>query len=72
MRNTVIFDIETRSSCDLIARGARQYAATPDTRIICMTYKINAGDVQTWLPNQPARSYPEDAVMMSFNILFDF
>ena len=41
-------DTETRSHCDLPARGAYNYAKDPSTEIICMTYAFDDEDVQIW------------------------
>ena len=70
--NTVVFDVETRSACDLITRGARRYAKDPTTTIICVCYTINGGDVQSWLPTDPPFSFPDNSWVLSFNIAFDF
>jgi DNA polymerase len=45
-------DFETRSECD-IKRGAYNYALHHSTGVLCMTYAIDDGEVQLWLPGQP-------------------
>jgi DNA polymerase len=50
-------DFETRSDCDLVARGAYTYAQDPSTRVLCMAWAVDDGDVQVWTPDQP---FPQD------------
>jgi DNA polymerase len=51
---TVLFlDYETRSRCDLKARGAYNYSRDASTQILCMSYAFDDEEVQTWLPGQP-------------------
>jgi DNA polymerase len=50
-------DFETRSRCDLPARGVYNYAQDASTDVLCMSYAFDDGDVQTWLPGQP---FPQD------------
>jgi len=51
---TVCFlDYETRSCCDLKARGAYNYSRDASTQILCLSYAFDDEDVQTWLPGQP-------------------
>ena len=49
-------DFETRSRCDLKTAGVYNYARAPSTEVICMSYAVDDGEVQTWLPGQP---FPE-------------
>jgi len=49
-------DFETRSRCDLFAKGVYNYAMDGSTEVLCMSYAFNDEDVQTWTPNQP---FPE-------------
>jgi DNA polymerase len=46
-------DFESRSECDLIARGPYNYARHPSTQVLCMAYAINDGEVELWTPDQP-------------------
>jgi DNA polymerase len=46
-------DFETRSACDLTARGSYNYAQDASTEILCMSYAFNDDDVVTWRPGQP-------------------
>ena len=51
---TILFcDFETRSRCDLKARGAYNYSRDASTQILCLSYAFDDEDVQTWLPGQP-------------------
>ena len=46
-------DFETRSRCDLKAKGVYNYAQDASTEVLCMSYAFGDGDVVTWLPGQP-------------------
>jgi DNA polymerase len=46
-------DFETRSECDLKTAGVYNYARHHSTEVICMSYAINDGPVQTWRPGEP-------------------
>jgi DNA polymerase len=46
-------DFETRSRCDLKAKGVYNYAQDASTDVLCMSYAFDDGEVQTWLPGQP-------------------
>ena len=46
-------DFETRSRCDLKARGVYNYALDASTEVLCMSYAFDDEDVQTWVPGQP-------------------
>ncbi|MEY3782632.1 MAG: hypothetical protein RIS97_810 [Pseudomonadota bacterium] len=49
-------DFETRSRCDLRAKGVYNYAQDMSTDVLCMSYAFDDEDVQTWVPGQP---FPE-------------
>jgi len=52
-RMTVLYcDFETRSRCDLKAKGVYNYAQDM-TDVLCMSYAFDDGEVVTWLPGQP-------------------
>jgi DNA polymerase len=54
---TVCFiDFETRSRCDLKAKGVYNYAQDASTDVLCMSYAFDDDEVVTWLPGQP---FPE-------------
>ncbi len=46
-------DFETRSRCDLKAKGVYNYAQDMSTEVLCMSYAFDDGEVVTWLPGQP-------------------
>jgi DNA polymerase len=46
-------DFETRSRCDLKAKGVYNYAQDASTDVLCMSYAFGDDEVQTWLPGQP-------------------
>ena len=46
-------DFETRSRCDLPAKGVYNYAQDASTEVLCMSYAFDDGDVRTWTPDQP-------------------
>jgi DNA polymerase len=50
-------DFETRSRCDLKAKGVYNYAQDASTDVLCMSYAFDDGEVVTWLPGQP---FPEN------------
>jgi DNA polymerase len=45
-------DFETRSRCDLKAKGVYNYAQDMSTEVLCMSYAFDDGEVVTWLPGQ--------------------
>lgn len=50
----VILDFETRSRCNLITRGAYNYALDASTDIICMAaYCLNTESRWLWFPDKP-------------------
>jgi DNA polymerase len=44
----IYIDFETRSHCDLKAAGVYNYAQHGTTEVLCMSYAIDDGEVQTW------------------------
>ena len=53
---TLWIDFETRSNCDLAARGAYNYAMDLSTEVLCMAYAFDDEEVRLWTPDQP---FPE-------------
>ena len=49
-------DFETRSACDLRAKGVYNYAQDASTDVLCMSYAFDDEDVVTWTPTEP---FPE-------------
>lgn len=41
-------DFETRSTCDLKSAGVYNYAQDLTTEVLCMSYAVDDGEVQTW------------------------
>ena len=52
----LFLDFETRSACDLRAKGVYNYAQDASTEVLCMSYAFDDEDVVTWTPGQP---FPE-------------
>ena len=46
-------DFETRSTCDLRAKGVYNYAQDASTDVLCMSYAFDDEDVVTWVPSEP-------------------
>ena len=44
----VYIDFETRSRCDLKAKGVYNYVQDASTDVLCMSYAFNDDEVQTW------------------------
>jgi DNA polymerase len=49
-------DFESRSRCDLKAKGVYNYVQDASTDVLCMSYAFDDDEVVTWLPGQP---FPE-------------
>ncbi len=49
-------DFETRSKCDLRAKGVYNYAQDASTEVLCMSYAFDDEEVVTWVPAEP---FPE-------------
>jgi DNA polymerase len=46
-------DYETKSECDLPAKGSYNYAQHPSTKMICAAYAFDDEDVQLWWAHEP-------------------
>ena len=46
-------DFETRSRCDLKAKGSYNYAQDASTEVLCLSWAFDDEDVATWVPGQP-------------------
>ena len=61
----LFWDTELRSAASLRLVGAWNYAAHPTTEMLCSTYAVGDGEVQTWInrslldPNDPGDPVPE-------------
>lgn len=56
MANILWIDFESRSNCDLRAKGVYNYVQDASTEVLCMSYAFDDEDVVTWTPGQP---FPE-------------
>jgi DNA polymerase len=52
-------DFETKSRCDLRAKGVYNYAQDASTEVLCMSYAFDDEDVKTWMPNL---TFPADVL----------
>jgi DNA polymerase len=52
-------DFETKSRCDLRAKGVYNYAQDASTEVLCMSYAFDGEDVKTWTPNL---TFPTDVL----------
>src|SRR5262249_24834175 len=72
----IFFDIESRSAVSLENAGVFRYTSDPSTDVLCVTYVIDDGEPQIWLPGQPP---PADIIAvakqnpdwLAHNIMFD-
>ena len=55
-------DFETRSRCDLMAKGAYNYAQDASTEVLCMSYAFGDDEVVTWKPGQPVPAAIDDHI----------
>ena len=51
MKKLVNLDFETRSTIDIAVHGLDKYAKCRTTKVLCMAYSINGGDVHLWTPD---------------------
>jgi DNA polymerase len=49
----LIYDIETRSDCDLKTAGLYNYSLHASTSVLCLGYAIDRGPARLWCPGQP-------------------
>lgn len=49
----LLLDLETRSECDLIFHGLRQYAEHPSTELICAAYALDDEPMEFFWANEP-------------------
>jgi DNA polymerase len=61
---TVWIDFETASECDLKTAGVYNYARHPSTRVLCMAYARDNGEVKIW---RPGDKFPERIWMAQHN-----
>jgi DNA polymerase bacteriophage-type len=53
MPDILWLDYETKSECDLPAKGSYNYAQHPSTKMICAAYAFDDEDVQLWWAHEP-------------------
>jgi DNA polymerase len=66
-------DFETRSRCDLKAKGVYNYAQDASTDVLCMSYAFGDEEVQTWVPSQefPAAVRDHKGLIYAHNAAFE-
>jgi DNA polymerase len=67
-------DFETRSTCDLRAKGVYNYAQDASTDVLCMSYAFDDEDVVTWVPSNqlfPARVRDYTGQIRAHNAAFE-
>ena len=71
-------DFETRSRCDLKAKGVYNYAQDLSTEVLCMSYAFDDDPVQTWVPDpfKLAKGFPYevaayDGLIYAHNAAFE-
>ena len=60
---TLWLDTETKSECDLPRHGVYTYARDPSTRVLCMAWALDDGEVEIWVPDQEFPKVVSDAVL---------
>ena len=68
----VTIDFETKSTVDLKKQGLAVYAAHPTTDILCMAYAFGDGEINLWLPGDPAPFNPADYEVHAHNANFEW
>ena len=67
-------DFESRSRCDLRAKGVYNYVQDASTEVLCMSYAFDDEDVVTWTPADqlfPARVRNYTGLIYSHNAAFE-
>jgi DNA polymerase len=66
-------DFETRSRCDLKAKGVYNYSQDASTDVLCMSYAFDDDEVQTWLPHDefPAAVRNHTGLIYAHNAAFE-
>ena len=67
-------DFETRSRCDLKARGVYNYALDFSTEVLCMSYAFDDEEVRTWTPDMgqwPDEVYEHTGQIRAHNAAFE-
>ncbi len=61
-------DLESRSRCDLPARGVYNYVQDASTELLCMSYAFDDENVTTWTPRQVFPQKVSDAILSGVQI----
>ena len=70
----IILDIETRSRCDLKARGTWAYAADPSTQILCCAWLDDEERIGgVWRQGQPIPAWVQsNKILVAHNAMFEY
>lgn len=70
--SVVRIDYETASDLDVTKVGPVRYGQDPSTEILCVSWRVDDGPVQTWTPEDidPPR-FPDDAIFEAHNAGFE-
>lgn len=52
-QHMLYYDVECRSAAPLKVVGARAYAESPTTEVLCVAYALDDGPVEVWVAGQP-------------------
>ena len=71
----VHIDFETYSQAPIKSVGTWVYAEHPTTEVLCMSYAIDDGKPQLWLPDDPLPEFvtnPENITLHAWNSFFEY
>ena len=71
----ISLDFETHSQAPIKSVGAWVYAEHPTTEVLCMSYAIDDGKPQLWLPDDPLPEFvtnPENITLHAWNSFFEY
>ena len=76
MTNQITIDFETYSEINLKVAGAARYAQDPSTEVLCLSYSVNDGDPELWLPwDRPPKklfkAVKKGYLVYAFNVFFE-
>lgn len=72
-----LLDVESASPVDLKKAGAHAYWEHPDTRVLCVSYRVDDGPIVRWRPGDPTPYFAQELHQGGFrvvahNYLFEF
>jgi DNA polymerase len=73
----IYLDLETRSQCDLIGKGLKNYSLDPTTEVICMSYAFDDGEIKTFFtedsefPREVAEYIEAGGLLYAHNAAFE-